>query len=77
MSDNTERPEDDSSIDPREELKRSLGENRLPPGPKEQVLAELPPSEELKRLYRELQENGGFSFEQLFDPLDSEAEPQP
>jgi hypothetical protein len=54
-----------------------LEETRLPASVKEQILAELPPPEEQERLYREMQENGGLSFDQLFDPSDCEGEPQP
>jgi hypothetical protein len=70
MSDSNERPADTPGPvdDPTEMLKQRLEETRLPPDLKEQFLAELPPPEERERLYRELQEKGGFSFEQLFDP---------
>jgi hypothetical protein len=63
--------------DPTSELKRNLEATRLPPDLLAQFLAELPPPEEMERLYREIQENGGLSFEQLFDPADLEAESKP
>jgi hypothetical protein len=63
--------------DPREALKRGLEENRLPPEVKAQILAELPPVEEMERLYRELLENGGLSSEEFFASLGLEVEPQP
>jgi hypothetical protein len=63
--------------DPTAELKRSLGENRLPPDVKAQILAELPPLAEQERMYRELMEKGGLSFEECFESLFREFEPQP
>jgi hypothetical protein len=63
--------------DPTETLKQRLEETRLPPGLKEQVLAELPPPEERERLYRELQEKGGLSFEEFFNSLCAEVGSQP
>ena len=63
--------------DPTEELKRDLEKTRLSPELLAQFIAELPPPEERERLYRELMENGGLSFEQLFEPYEQEAEPQP
>jgi hypothetical protein len=70
-------PDPDLGEDPTEALKQRLEETRLPAHLKEWFFAELPPEEERERMYRELQENGGFSFEQLFDSLDPEVEPQP
>jgi hypothetical protein len=66
-----------ASKDPTEALKRGLAENRLPADLKEQILAELPPPEEQERLYRELMEKGGLSFEQFFDSLCAEFEERP
>jgi hypothetical protein len=63
--------------DPTEVLKVRLEETRLPPHLKEEILAELPPPDEQERLYRELQAQGGYSFEQLFDSLYVEIGPKP
>jgi hypothetical protein len=63
--------------DPTEELKRGLEKTRLPADLKAQILAELPPPEEQERLYREMQEKGGLSFEEYFESLIQEFEPQP
>jgi len=60
-----------------EHLKQRLEETRLPADLKEQILANLPPPEEQERLYREIQQNGGFTSEQFFASLGLEAEPQP
>jgi hypothetical protein len=60
-----------------EQLKQRLEETRLPADLKEQILANLPPPEEQERLYREIQQNGGFKSEQFFASLGLEAEPQP
>jgi hypothetical protein len=60
-----------------EQLKQRLGETRLPADQKEQILANLPPPEEQERLFREIQQNGGFTSEQFFASLGLEAEPQP
>jgi hypothetical protein len=59
------------------DLLKDIEKTRLTPAQKAEILAELPPPEEMERMYRELQENGGLSFEQLFDPADFEGEPQP
>ena len=64
------------SEDPTEMLKRDLEATRLPPELREQILAELPPPEERTRMYRELIENGGLSFEECFGPLFAELEGQ-
>ncbi len=64
------------SEDPTEMLKRDLEATRLPPDLKEQILAELPPPEEQERMYRELIEEGGLSFEECFGPLFAEFEGQ-
>src|SRR5438093_579014 len=61
--------------DPREALKQRLEETRLPADIKAQILARLPPPEEQERLYRELQENGGLSFEEFLDSLDLPVKP--
>jgi hypothetical protein len=63
--------------DPTEELKRGLEKTRLPEDLKAQILAELPPLEEMERLYREQQEKGGLSFEECFGSLIQEFEQQP
>jgi hypothetical protein len=63
--------------DPTEVLKRRLQETCLPPDLKAQILAELPPLAEEEQLFRELQEKGGLSFEQLCASLGMEAKPQP
>src|SRR5207302_5383706 len=55
-----------SNCDPTAELKQGLEATRLPPKLKEQILAELPPLEERKRMYRELQQSGGLSSEEFF-----------
>jgi hypothetical protein len=57
-------------------LKRDLASSRLPPDLLAQFLAELPPEEERERLYREMQEKGGYSIEDIFASLD-DVEPQP
>jgi hypothetical protein len=54
-----------SNADQTVELKRRLEETRLPGDLKAQILAELPSPEEQERLYRELQEKGGLSFEEF------------
>jgi hypothetical protein len=56
---------------PPEQLRQTLAETRLPEDLKAKMIAELPSAEEQERLYRELQENGGLSFKQLFNPSDS------
>jgi hypothetical protein len=61
--------------DPREELRRTV--TRLTPEQKAALLAELPPPEEMERMYRELQEKGGLSFEEFFEPLLREFGSQP
>ncbi len=66
----------DNGSDPTEELKRNLEATRLPPDVKEQILAELPPPEERERMYREMMEKGGVSFEEFFEPLLAEFEEQ-
>jgi hypothetical protein len=53
-----------------------LEKTHLPPELKEQILAELPPPEEIERMYREIQENGGLSAEEFFASLGLDAEPQ-
>jgi len=59
------------------ELKRGLEQTRLPANLREQILAELPPPEERERLFREIQEKGGMSFDQLMESLGLEVHPQP
>jgi hypothetical protein len=58
-------------------LKRGLEQTRLPANLREQILAELPPPEEQERLFREMQEKGGMSFDQLMESLGLEVHPQP
>lgn len=59
------------------ELKRQLEDTRLPASCKATILTDLPSAEEQQRLYRELQEKGGLSFEEFMDSLELEIEPQP
>jgi len=70
-------PDANTNHDPTEALKRSLEATRLPADWKEQILAELPPPEEQERMYRELMEKGGLSFEEFFESLMAEFEEQP
>jgi hypothetical protein len=63
--------------DPREELLRTVDKSLLTPELKAQILAELPPPEEMARLYRELQENGGLSSEEFLESVFRDIEPQP
>jgi hypothetical protein len=65
---------DDGNKDPRAALLRDIEKTRIPVDLKEQILADLPPPEERERLLRELQENGGLSFEEFFESLLSEFE---
>jgi len=58
--------------DPREELKRGLERYRLTAEEKAQILADMPPPEEMERMYRELIEKGGLTFEEWFEPLMAE-----
>jgi hypothetical protein len=58
-------------------LKQGLEKTRLPADQREQILAELPPPEERERLFREMQEKGGMSFEELMESLGLEVDPQP
>lgn len=66
----------DSAEDIVAALMRDIESTRLPPDLKAQILAELPPPEEMERMYREMQEKGGYSIEDIFAALD-DAEPQP
>jgi hypothetical protein len=59
-----------------EALKREAEKSRLSPELKAQILAELPPLEEHERLYREMQEHGGLSFEQFCEGLGIEVKPE-
>ncbi|HEV3078850.1 MAG TPA: hypothetical protein VGY66_03700 [Gemmataceae bacterium] len=59
-----------------EELKRRLDETRLPASLKEQILAQLPSAQEQERLYRDLQEKGGLSFQEFLHSLGVEVERQ-
>lgn len=54
-----------------EQLARELEGGRLPPEVREELLKALPPPEERARLYRELQQQGGLSIDQLIDPAAS------
>jgi hypothetical protein len=65
-----------SGDDSTEALKRRLEETRLPADVKARILAELPPPEECEQIYRELQEKGGLSFEQLCAALGLEVKPK-
>ena len=58
-------------------LKQGLEETRLPANVREQILAELPPPEERQRLFREMQEKGGMSFDQFMESLGLEIHLQP
>jgi hypothetical protein len=58
------------------ELKRRLEITRLPENLRQQILAILPSQQEQERLYRELQENRGLSFEQFMQSLGLEVKPQ-
>ena len=66
-----------SGDDATEALKRRLEETRLPADVKAQLLAELPPLAECEQLYREMQEQGGLSFEQFVAGLGLEGKPKP
>jgi hypothetical protein len=50
-----------------ESLKQGLDQYRLSPELKAQLLAEMPPPEEMERLYREVLEHGGYSTEDMLD----------
>jgi hypothetical protein len=63
--------------DPTEALKQGLAETRLPAHLKEQILAELPSAEEMERMFRDLQEQGGLSFEEFCASLGLEVNPKP
>src|SRR4051812_9822729 len=56
-------------VDPTEALKRDLAKYRLPAYVKEQIIAQLPSPEKHERLYRELLEKAGLSFEEFFESL--------
>lgn len=58
-------------------LKQGLEKTRLPADLRDQILAELPPPEERKRLLREMQEKGGMSFDQFMQSLGLEVDPHP
>jgi hypothetical protein len=58
-------------------LKQGLEATRLPANLREQILAQLPTPEEQERLYREMQEKGGMSFDQFMESLGLEVHPQP
>jgi 3-hydroxyisobutyrate dehydrogenase-like beta-hydroxyacid dehydrogenase len=67
----------DSNHDPTAELKRRREDTRVPADVKEEVLAQLPSPEERERLFRELQEQGGLSFEDFLTSLGLEVKPEP
>jgi len=50
-----------------ESLKKGLDQYRLSPELKAQLLAEMPPPEEMERLYREVMEHGGYSTEDMLE----------
>jgi hypothetical protein len=52
------------------ELKKGIEATRLPPDLKAQIVADLPPPEERERLFREMQEKGGWSFEEIIASLE-------
>jgi len=58
-------------------LKQGLEKTRLPADLREQILAQLPPAEERERLFREMQEKGGMSFDQFMESLGLEVHPKP
>jgi len=70
---NDSGPGDDST----EALKQRLEQTRLCAHLKEKILAGLPPPEERERLYRELKEQGGVSFEQMIAELGLGVPPKP
>ena len=53
------------------ELMQHFEETRWSPEVREQIFAEIPPPEERAKMYRELQEKGGLSFEELMNSVDS------
>ena|ERR1700677_2900444 len=53
------------SEDPTASLKRGLEKTRLTAELKAQIVAELPPWEEMERMFRELQQEGGLSFDEF------------
>jgi hypothetical protein len=63
--------------DPREALKQGIEKTRLPPDLRDEILADLPPPEERERLYRELIEQGGLSWEEFAASLGLEDQPKP
>ncbi len=58
-------------------LQQGVEQYRLPADLKAQILAELPPVEEMERMYRELTENGGLSFEEFCASLGLAGTPKP
>jgi hypothetical protein len=73
----TARRDSVADENPIEALKRGLEATRLQPDLRDQILAKLPPPEELEREFRELQEGGGLSSEQFLASLGLDIEPQP
>jgi hypothetical protein len=76
MSESNDKPADAGDYDPCEELKRGLPTPRVPADVKAQILAELPPLEEIERQIREMQEKGGLTSEEFFKALGLEREQQ-
>src|ERR1051325_9123022 len=86
MSTNSENPRTDGSghvpqpdninSEPEfvKELRRKSQQTRLAPEVRAQILAELPSDEEQERLYREMQENGGMSYEEFMKSLGLETD---
>lgn len=56
------------------ELKRNIGETRLPAKIRAQISAQLPSPEEQERLYREMQTGGGVSSQDFMALLGLEGE---
>gem|GEM_PF-5107118 len=72
MADQLVRPNDGNGLT--EHLKRRLDATRLTATLKEQILAQLPSVQEQERLYRDLQEKEGLSFQEFLNSLGVEVE---
>ncbi len=59
--------------DPREALLRGLDKTPLDQEVKAHILAQLPSAEEQERMYRDLIENGGLTFEEMCESLGIES----
>ncbi len=57
------------------DLKLPLEDSRLSPAQRQQILANLSSWEEQERLYREMQQTAGLTFEQFLESLGLEDEP--